>query len=64
MSTSANRHEVKARNAKAVRLATVLVLTGASVADLADRTAAEAAAGTRPASDTTWALVTELVRAA
>lgn len=62
-----NRHEVEARNAKAVRLATVLVLAGASASDLADeavRNAAVAASGVRTPSDTTWALVTNLLEQA
>lgn len=55
-----NRYEVEARKAKALRLATVLFLAGATAADLSDqgvRDAAVAAAGTRNPSETTWDLV-------
>lgn len=63
-----NRHEVAARQAKARRLADVLVAAGADrrsvVSDPAVRNLAVAASGVHTPSDATWALVAHLVELA
>lgn len=62
--TTRTRHEQTARLNKAHALVNVLLTAGATPEDLDDeqvRKDAEAAAHVRPASDTTWDLVREIL---